>query len=528
MNFQNRRHKSQRPRMTVSIAVAGVCAAAFSGCLPLPPLVTTPKLALYYQQSSSTPADDKAWIKRWLPDTNATDVVLQQKGSNSGLGNFWPQSLQPGGSNLMLFRLIPPSSLYYVTVPDSSDRQPRLLYTSTSRDDASIVGGIWISWAPDGKHIGMQINDEVIVTEPDGSGKRTIGNIDGIESPYLANVAWSPDGSQLAYTRDDNILEVTDVITGVKTPLNTGAGSSMSSRPRWLHDNRHIIVNVSTGDEFRTVIFDVQNPESVQDAFTQTDCCVDFDAVWSPQGDRAIRINYVFGDPAAEYQLVFADNRSNVSLATAAVADGENERQLLPAWSHDGERLAYIKDADNDGDADVIIASKDGVALQTFNDFGTVGDATLGWSPDDSRLLVVTNVVASHGGTTHGALITLAGGTVDALFATAADAQALVAYADWSPNSRYVVYRYGIYAGNPAINANGLLFDTEDLDADGLTLTVNNVAWSFDSNYLGIVTLQQNGAGDCALSVMAMSDNSVAPLAQNTTCYMAWSTPQTP
>jgi Tol biopolymer transport system component len=500
MNFKN-----GSSRTLISIALTSAYAVGFSGCVPVTP---TAKLALYYQVSQA-PGTEKSWIKRWDPATSKTDVIFQQQTDGSGLNTQFVTGVQPKGSILTLLRFGFPTISNSLLTPDGPSPQLRLLYDTTGVDDSTQIGGMWNEWAPDGKHIALQIDDNIIVQSPDGNIKITYAKVD-FENPINTSHAWSPDGSRLAYTRSENSLEVVNVYTGAKTNFSIAEANGTSlGGPTWMADNRHIVVGTYDGNESHWLIFDMQNPASSQPAFTNASQSVFYNGVPSPDGDRVVQTNYSYGDPTADYVLVFADNRANVALSTVAVAEGDDANQLLPSWSHDGERLAYIKDVDNDGDIDVVIASKEGAVQKTFTDFGQVGDASLAWSPDDSKLVVITNVVASHGGTTEGKLITLASSAIDNLFETAAPSNQVV---EWSPNSRYVVIGQLLFdAKNPAIAATQLP-------------SVYQVAWAFDSSYLGISSNEELGA-PCTISVikLANSNRAITPVAQNTSCSVFWS-----
>jgi len=499
MNFKN-----GYSRTLISIAVAGASAAMFGGCVPV---TSTPKLALYFQESQA-PGQEKSWIKRWVPETGVTDVLFQQQTDGSGLNTQFVTGIQPKGSILTLLRFGFPTISYSLLTPDSPRPQPRLLYDTTAVDDSTQTGGMWNDWAPDGKHIGLQIDDNIIVQSPDGNIKITYGKVD-FENPINTSHAWSPDGTKLAYTLSENILEVVNAYTGAKTNFSIPEANGTSlGGPTWMADNRHIVVNTYDGNESHSLIFDMKNPTSNQPAFTNGSEGVFYNGSASPDGDRVIQTNYNYGDPTGSYELVFADNRANVTLAAVAVAEGDDANQLLPSWSHNGKRLAYIKDVDNDGDSDIVIASKDGVVQQTFTDLGQVSDATLDWSPDDTSLVVITNAVESHG-ETDGKLISLARGKVDMLPGIA---NLYPRDVDWSPNSRYAVIGQ-------------LLFDTKDLATAAKQLPASyQVAWAFDSSYLAIST--QDGSA-CSASVIKMADSkrTLTPIAQNTSCSIFWSTP---
>jgi len=497
--------KNGNSRLPITIAAAAACTVAFTGCVPLTP---TPKFALYYQVSQS-PGTQKSWIKRWVPETNKTETIFQQQTDGSGINTEFLWSLQPNGSILTLFKFGLPAQSWSVLVPDSPNPKARLLYTSTPIDDAHLSGGIWNQWAPDGKHIGLQIDDNIVIVSPDNNIRATVGKIDGVENLVNVGHAWSPDGSAIAYTRSDTITEISTVLGG-KTDFSISGddGSHFTyADPRWFADNRHLAVfvddNTDSANGGRIVIFDKKNPTVSQLGFTHASPSQFFvHGNFSPDNDRTVETVNNPDNSASSEILVFADNRANVTLSSTA-EDGSGI-QPLSSWSHDGKRLAYIKDVDNDGNADVVIASKDGVVQKTFTNFGP-GVASLSWSPNDAKLIV--NTTPATDGSTESRLITLWGGAINTLPTTAA-----ASAVDWSPNSRYAV-------------VGGSLLDTTLTTKAATPLPAYyQIAWAFDSSYLAISTQQESA---CTASVIKLSDSNrtITPVAQNTSCSVFWSNP---
>jgi len=505
----------------ISIAIAGACTVAFGGCQPTIP--ATSKFALYYQVSDSA-SGQKMWIKRWLPGTGETNVIYRPDGDSARSTDFIT-SQQPYGSILTIMRADYPNSSLSALVPDTANPQPTLLWSQIYLDPAHFIGGIWAEWAPDGKHIGLQVDDEIVVASPDGTSKTTVATIDGMQYYGYAAHAWSADSSKIAYTRGDNIIAVVDINTKKTTNFSIpdDGQNLIPDDPVWMADNRHLMITSSGTNESRTLILDLQNPASIQPGFANAGCCLS-NLEFSPGRDRAVMWKFQ-DNTAIDYVLAFADGRTNLTLSTTAYAFGDDSNQLLPSWSHDGGRLAYITDANRDGNAELIIASKDGATLQTFTGFGPVSDATLSWSPDNSKLVVTTNVVEAHGGITNTRLVTLGTSTIDTLIDTAALAEMRMADIEWSPDSRFVVHGYRAHDFR-FIDAGALLIDTLNPVAMATPLNANYFEWAFDSSYLGMAT-NDPATGNCSASAMKMGDGprAIKQVAPSTTCRMFWSTP---
>jgi hypothetical protein len=223
--------KNGNPRALISIAVAGACTIAFSGCLPYPPAT---KLALFYQ-IAPTANEERSWIKRWVPETGNTEVLLQQLADSGGLNIELLTDPQPSGTVITLVRFHPPSTSWSVLVADSPNPQPTLLYTQTVQDNGDITGGRWHEWAPDGKHVAMQINKTVWLSQPDGVFRFPIGTAE-VENDWVETLhGWSPESSKIAWTRKDDILDIYEANTGTRWTFSIeDNNNSEEYRPRFI------------------------------------------------------------------------------------------------------------------------------------------------------------------------------------------------------------------------------------------------------------------------------------------------------
>jgi len=503
------------------ITAAAVGAATLAGCLPLPPLISTPKIALYYQEYSSPPSADATSIKRWLPETAATETLLQLP---TALGAYDLGLVQPYGSNFLIHYSGSSIAATYLSVPDSDNPKPRLLNAAYDTDDDFYIA-YWTDWAPDGKHIAIQVNRSVIVTAADGSNRRVIDSLDNFSRAYTG-ISWSPDGSRLAYINAFNIVEVVDIGSGEKNSFSMpDPDFQILSSLRWMADNRHIVLDAWSDEGNHTFIFDVQDPTSIREKILGDNCCW-ISQYWSPQGDRTVQS--LIKDEI-QYKLIFLDNRADVPLFTAPLNDYPTLRDYTPSWSQDGEKLSYVTDVDTDGSADVIIASKDGVILQTFLNIGAASVAAFEWSPDNSKLLVVTIAPAADGETLQGRLITLSTATIVPLSTLDANPEISFVSIDWSPNSRYVSFHVEPHdqdTGDP-LTGPSLLFDTENPDAKAIPLFAEQTSWSPDSHYLAIATLNDTEDRRYSISVLAIAEGSrtAITLAKNAGGSIQWSNP---
>ena len=174
--------------------------------------------------------------------------------------------------------------------------------------------------------------------------------------------SWSPDGLQIAFTRNapdpqtfDPKLWVMDANGGNQTQLGDGRN------PVWSPDGRRIAFSrspIDLGDLF------VMNADA--SGILALEGGSDFD--WSPDGAR---IATVTGNATAELGMVEADGTGRTRLAAGR----------YPDWSPDGTRIAFV--GGPNGSIDLVDPSTGDVSTIAADVGAAMGVA---WSPDGSRI----------------------------------------------------------------------------------------------------------------------------------------------
>jgi len=234
-----------------------------------------------------------------------------------------------------------------------------------------------LAWSPDGTKIAYfqsyGVNDMLIVRDVRTGVSRRLTC--GIQNHYAcglgegAPLSWSPDGSRLAFGMHAAVYTI-DVSGKHLTRLVTGY------RPQWSPDGSRILFEQIVGAA--NIIYAMDAKGSHRTLLAEGNR-----PTWSPDGQRVL-----FDAGRAIYVV-----NVNGSHRTLLAAEG-----YAPAWSPDGTRMAFANYigagasrqvpktlqfwvANSDGSSPTVIFQESGCC------FGDLGGPT--WSPDGTRLAVV-------------------------------------------------------------------------------------------------------------------------------------------
>jgi TolB protein len=161
-------------------------------------------------------------------------------------GEGWPtqQPLSPEAQRRLAFACAAGASSD-VYVADADEGQPRQLTDDDALDQ-------WPRWSPDGERlafVSMPLEDgpsaekgELVVVTADGAERRTVATGSNFET-YSPTLDWSPDGAMIAFetvARSDEVtagIDAVDLNTGQVIELAPGRPSFM---PAWSPDGSQI------------------------------------------------------------------------------------------------------------------------------------------------------------------------------------------------------------------------------------------------------------------------------------------------
>ena len=240
-------------------------------------------------------------------------------------------------------------------------------------DPDNLFGDEAPAYSPDGARIAFQSNRsergdnkyDIWIREPDG----TLHNLTNISSERgsAENPAWSPDGARIVFNahpgskKDDiYVMDVTDDEIGDEDNISAVAhdrDNKMQDRsPSWSPDGSRIVFSSKSGDGDEC---------SVEDGAGTEDC---FD------------IHVVNADGTAPVELTGGQPRET--------------NYKAPAWSPDGERIAYHISPD-DGKASISVTDPTGATHRSLTHHSGRAHTNPAWSPDGSMVALSANLNGS-------------------------------------------------------------------------------------------------------------------------------------
>jgi TolB protein len=179
------------------------------------------------------------------------------------------------------------------------------------------------AWSPDGSQIAFTADVQgpfgpegrIYVVNADGSGRRQVSPDDPQQSPVADDGAtWSPDGTRLVFTRNGVLQSISVDGTG----LTTLASDDPASSPDWSPDGTRVVY-ASVGFGIRIRNADGSNPVAV------TTGTGDSHPRWAPDNQRLVFARLV--DGRSQLFIINADGTGETRLSTGTGQERD------PSWS---------------------------------------------------------------------------------------------------------------------------------------------------------------------------------------------------
>jgi Tol biopolymer transport system component len=236
--------------------------------------------------------------------------------------------------------------------PVNTDLVTSHIAKADGSEDLLVSNGI-VNWAPDWLHRGTVLENQITLSNSDGSGQHTVG------APGFALFGpwWSPDGRRVAFGVSLSQTELADIYvanldgTGLlnvtKTPLVSEEFAS------WSPDGLRLAItgeNRNTGLGNSLFVVDASGA-GLKQLTTSTANRADYEPQWSPDGKL---ISYTTFN-GRTFGLFVIDPRGGepVRLAPSTMVAGYGK------WSPDGKRIAFTAIAEGNSRQNIFIITLD-------------------------------------------------------------------------------------------------------------------------------------------------------------------------
>ena len=217
--------------------------------------------------------------------------------------------------------------------------------------------------------------------QPDGSRRRVVLEGDPLS---FAQVAWSPDGTRIAYRNplaEDRGIYMANSDGTEAVRLTDGANDGW---PTWSPDGTKIAFTRYNPDDLKIYVMDANGKHQVN--LTSTPDASEDEAAWSPDGTQIVFTRHAdsAGADVPDYEtwVMNADGTGPHALTAQGMTTAQ------PSWSPDGTKIAYAATVD-DQPGQIYVMNADGSNPVNVSNSEFVEDAPW-WSPDGSKILFVT------------------------------------------------------------------------------------------------------------------------------------------
>jgi tol-pal system beta propeller repeat protein TolB len=235
------------------------------------------------------------------------------------------------------------------------------------------------AWSPDGKRIAFvyqEDNSEIYLLNPDDQGQSRLTRLTN-DPAGDTHPAWSPDGKRIAFTSDrSGYSEIYTMDPDGSNLTRLTSTQATNNHPAWSPNGQQIAFASNRDGYWQIYVMNADGSQPVNlSNDPQSD---DREPAWSPDGKRIVFSTKRVGETNQHLSIMNADGSGRAELTPNPPDTGQPNSDFQPAWSPDGQWIAFCSYRDNASEGEVYIIRADG--SQTIR-LTTQGGSQPTWKP---------------------------------------------------------------------------------------------------------------------------------------------------